>query len=371
VRLAPLLAVLLALMSGRGHAAPAPLEPPTYVISALARAHGHVLPEGRMRVSAGARASFRFTPDPGYHLDSLVVDGVAVRRTNVLVLRDVRRPHTVSARFSANEYVIVAAAGPHARITPPGIVPVPHGRSQTFLFGADSGFTVCELLVDDQALRASSRYTFANVRTHHRIEVRTTHHAARIIAPERGELWLAGESREVHWQPLEKERVDSAEVSVSCHGIDGPWEPIWRGLFRAGSAPWGVPDIDCDSLVFCVATIDSASAPGRDYSAFVRVRTDAANREQHFFVRAVPSPAIAGPVDLEYAVPFPGGAALAIYTVSGREVWRQPLGDAPCGPRSTRWDGRLAGGDLARPGIYFARLSTPHGERNCRLVLLP
>jgi hypothetical protein len=35
------------------------------------------------------------------------------------------------------------------------------------------------------------------------------------------------------------------------------------------------------------------------------------------------------------------------------------------------WDGRWAGGGRADPGVYFARLSTRHGERNCRLVLLP
>jgi len=35
------------------------------------------------------------------------------------------------------------------------------------------------------------------------------------------------------------------------------------------------------------------------------------------------------------------------------------------------WDGRVPGGDRAEPGVYFARLSTRRGERNCRLVLLP
>jgi hypothetical protein len=90
-----------------------------------------------------------------------------------------------------------------------------------------------------------------------------------------------------------------------------------------------------------------------------------------FFVRAMPSPAVAGPVRLEYSVSIPGEAALEIYTVSGREVWRQPLGYAMTGRRSTVWNGRLAGGDLAMPGVYFARLTTRHGERKCRLVLLP
>jgi hypothetical protein len=229
-----------------------------------------------------------------------------------------------------------------------------------------------ELLVDGKALRGSRHYTFASVRAPHRIEARIAHHAATIIAPEPGELWLSGESREVRWQPVEKERVDSAEVSVSLHGIDGPWQPIWRGLFRAGSATWQVPAIDCDSFMVCIATIDSTSAAGLDYGAgFVRVHTAPGGLEPGFFVRAIPSPAAVGPIRLEYSVPAPGEAALEIYAVSGREVWRRPLGLTLAGRRSAWWDGRVAGGERAEPGVYFARLSTRLGERNCRLVLLP
>jgi hypothetical protein len=345
---------------------------PAYRITVARSANGGILPSQPAPVPRGGDARFAIFPRTGYHLDSLLVDGAPVRLSSVLVLKAIRASHTVAARFSANEYVIVAAAGPHASITPTGIVGVTHGRSQTFLFGADSGFAVCELLVDGKAVRGVPHYTFANVRAPHRIEVRTTHHAASVIAPEPGELWLSGESREVRWQPLERERVDSAEVRVSCHGPDGPWEPVWRGLFRTGSALWEVPAMDCDSLVVCVATIDTTSAPGMDLSrGLVRVRRAQVDLDPRFFVRAVPSPAVAGPIRLEYSVPAPGEAALEIYTVSGREVWRQPLGFALSGRRNATWDGRLAGGARAEPGVYFARLSTRQGERNCRLVLLP
>lgn len=347
--------------------------------------HGGILPSRPAPVADGGDVTLAIFPRTGYHLDSLFVDGIPVRPTDELVLRDVRAPHQVSATFAPNEYVILAAAGPHANVTPAGIVPVPHGRSQTFLFWADSGYKVLELLVDGSPVRARNRYTFSSVKTHHRIVARTAHHAAVVIAPEPGELWLGGETREVHWQPRENEDADSAVVLISYHGEDGPWEPIWRGLFRGGSAHWEVPPLDCDSLVVCVATlVDSnhVTGPtdlldswldGRDYSrGLVRVRSGAPGDDRSlFFVRAVPSPTAVGPVRLEYSVAIPGEAALEIYTVSGREVWRQPLGYAAMGRRSMVWDGRTAGGDRAGPGVYFARLTTRHGERKCRLVLLP
>jgi len=372
---------VLALLAGWAAcgAAPAPTAtrgahvPVTYRITVVPSVDGTIWPTRVPPAARGSDVRLRIVPRPGFRLDTLLVDGIPVRRTRTLVLHGVTAPHTVSAGFSPNEYAIVAAAAPHAIIVPSGIVPVAHGESRTFTFAAEPGFTVGEVVVDGRPVRARRRYTFVSVKTDHRIEARTGHHAATVIAPEAGELWQAGETREVRWQPLETEEADSAEVRVSAHGQDGPWETIWRGLFRTGSVLWEVPAIDCDSLVFCVATTDTLSPGGFDMSAgLVRVRSGMPNdRETSFFVQAIPSPASAGPVRLDYSLPRAGEAALEIYSVSGREVWRQPLGLAPAGRQSAIWDGRLAGGGPADPGVYFARLSTPLGERNCRLVLLP
>jgi len=347
--------------------------PATYRITVVPSVDGTIWPSRVPPVAHGDDVRLRIIPRPGFRLDTLLVDGVPVRRTRSLMLRDVTAPHTVAARFGPNEYTITAVASPHASITPTGVVTVTHGESQAFTFAADPGFTVREVVVDGKPVRARRRFTFVSVKGDHRIVARTSHHAATVISPEAGELWLAGEMREVRWQPLEMEEADSAEVRVSAHGLDGPWETLWRGLLRTGSVLWEVPAIDCDSLVFCVATVDTLSPAGFDVSTgLVRVRSGTqSDRETRFFVQAIPSPASAGPVRLDYSLPSPGEAALEIYTVSGREVWRRPLGLAPAGRRSAVWDGRLAGGGPAEPGIYFARLSTPHGERNCRLVLLP
>jgi hypothetical protein len=203
--------------------------------------HGGILPSHPGLVAGGEDVRLAIFPRTGYHLDSLYVDGLPVKPTGVLVLSDVRAPHEVTATFAPNVYVILASAGPHVTIEPSGVVPVTHGRSQSFVFAADSGYKVEEVVVDGGVVHARTHYTFASVKAEHRILVRTEHHASNVIAPEPGELWLAGESREIRWQHLEKEDADSAEVRISCHGSDGPWEAIWRGPFRSGSAVWDVP----------------------------------------------------------------------------------------------------------------------------------
>ena len=347
------------------------LAAPTFEITVARCDNGTFWPSSGP-VERGGDVRLHVVPVPGFRLDTLYVDGVPVRPARTLVLRDVTAPHVVAATFCPNEYTITATAAPHATISPSGIVPVTHGGDQAFTLVADPGFQVVEVVVDGKPVRAHDRYTFIAVKANHQIVARTSHHAARVIAPGAGERWRAGETREVRWQPLEAEEADSAEVRVSAHGIDGPWEPIWRGLLRTGSALWQVPAIDCDSLVFCVATMDTLFPGSFDTSAgIVSVRDEMDSRLTRFFVQAIPSPASAGPVRLDYSLPSAGEAALEIYTVSGRAVWRQPLGVVPAGRRSAIWDGRLDNGRQAEPGIYFARLTTGQGERNCRLVLLP
>lgn len=355
------------------HVLAADFAPDLYRIDLDAGPHGAFSPARARYVLHGRDVRLTIVPQPGFHLESLTVDGAPAHRSEALVLRRVVEPHRVAATFAPDGYLVLASADAHAWISPAGAVAVGYGESRTFTYAADPGDTVRELWVDGRRERVGGSFTFASVRGPHRIEVRTVRHVATVTAPEPGERWFAGEVREIRWQPLEAGLADSAEVSVSLHGRDGPWAPVWRGFLRTGSARWSVADVDCDSLVVRVAAISSDEPPGLDESAgFVSVRSDVADpREPHFHVRAVPSPTAPGPVRIDYALPSAGEAAIEIFTVGGRQVWRRSLGVAPVGERSVTWDGRLASGDLAGPGVYFARLVTANGERRCRLVFRP
>jgi len=361
------------------HTLAADFEPNLYQVAVNAGPHGTFSPARARYVLHGRDLRLAIVPQPGFHLDSLSVDGESVRRTDALLLRRVDAPHLVAATFTADGYVIQASADEHAMIRPAGAVPVAYGENRTFTFKPEPGDTVRELWIDGKSEPVGTSYTFSNVHGAHRIEVRTVRRVATVTAPGPGEWWFAGEDHEIRWQPLAVDPADSAEVSVSQHGRDGPWDPVWRGLLRAGSAPWHVPAMVSDSVVVRVAAVardtllGGDTVLGMDLSAgFLSVRAEAGDPSgPHFHVRAVPNPAVPGPVRIDYALPSSGDAAVEIYTVSGRQVWRRSLGMAPVGERSVSWDGRLPSGALADPGVYFARLVTAAGERRCRLVFLP
>ena len=355
-------------------ATPAPRTNATALkVAVSAGPNGSISPSRPAPVPYGGTLRLAITPKPGYHIDSLYVDDVPVKPNNTVTFRDVVENHSVRATFELNEYTLVASAGRHAHIVPVGPVTVKHGTRQSYLLSADPGYSIREVLIDGTPTRSGGTYTFSSVRDHHTIVARVAHNLASFVGPSPGEVWVGGETRVFHWQPVEAGMRDTVEVRVSFHGDDGPWTPIWKGLLRAGAAEWTVPMIDTDSLVVCLASSGSESTEGMDFSeGLVRVRSTAPGaRNNQFFVRVTPSPAPVGPVRVEYAVPGGGEATLEIYTVSGRLVWRHVAGAGRSGERASTWDGKLGGGERAEPGVYFARLSTRLGERNCRLVLLP
>jgi hypothetical protein len=119
----------------------------TYTLSASAGANGTITPSGNVVVTHGSDQSFTMTPLPGYHVETVLVDGVVVGpiRQQVIgaplgdpythTLYNVTANHTISASFAPNPSVtITATAGANGSISPSGTV--------TFLGETDKTFTI-------------------------------------------------------------------------------------------------------------------------------------------------------------------------------------------------------------------------------------
>jgi hypothetical protein len=81
------------------------------------------------------------------------------------------------------------------------------------------------------------------------------------------------------------------------------------------------------------------------------------------FAPAMPNP-FRGTTTLSYALAKGGAVELAVYGVDGRKVATLASGVQEAGTYRLSWDG--AG---ARPGLYYARLTTPEGKFTRTLVL--
>ena len=79
--------------------APSGTVTPSYTVSASAGEGGSISPSGKTSVDKGDDLTFAITPDEGYVVDDVLVDGVSVGSVTSYTLRDVAKSHTISASF--------------------------------------------------------------------------------------------------------------------------------------------------------------------------------------------------------------------------------------------------------------------------------
>lgn len=143
-----------------------------YTIHATAGAGGAINPAGNISVAEGNNQSFTITPDSGFEIADVLVDGTSVGALSSYTFNNVSANHTISAAFEevpVISYSITATAASGGSISPGGTIRVNEGSSQSFTISADQGYTIADVLVDGASVGAVSSYTFNNVTADHTI----------------------------------------------------------------------------------------------------------------------------------------------------------------------------------------------------------
>ncbi len=143
---------------------------PAATLFANAGPNGSIQPSGIVYVILGESQTFTITPDTGYEIADVLVDGVSVGALSTYTFGNVTVNHTIEASFSILTYSINASAGTGGSISPSGNVNVNYGQNQTFSITPDTGYEIADVLVDGVSVGALSTYTFGNVTANHTIE---------------------------------------------------------------------------------------------------------------------------------------------------------------------------------------------------------
>jgi len=145
---------------------------PTYTITASAGIGGSISPSGAVPVSLGLSQAFTISPNNGYTISSVLVDGSNQGAIASYTFTNVQASHTISASFAQlppePTYNIIASAGAGGSISPSGTITVNAGASQTFTITIDSGYQISSVLIDG-ASTFFTVYTFTNVQADHTI----------------------------------------------------------------------------------------------------------------------------------------------------------------------------------------------------------
>jgi CSLREA domain-containing protein len=88
-----------------------------YAITPTAGGGGTITPSTLQVVNAGESRVFTITPDPGYHILDVGVDGVSVGVVNIYTFTNVTADQSISATFGLNEYTMTTGVVGQGQVT--------------------------------------------------------------------------------------------------------------------------------------------------------------------------------------------------------------------------------------------------------------
>jgi len=142
----------------------------TYTLKAAAGANGNISQPGISSVAAGTSRTYNITPNAGFKVAALVVDGVTLPAASSYSFNNVTANHYINAYFTPlASYSIKAAAGANGSISPSGISAVAEGSSPSYSITPNPGFMVAALIVDGVTLPGATSHSFTNLTGNHYI----------------------------------------------------------------------------------------------------------------------------------------------------------------------------------------------------------
>ena len=139
-----------------------------FTVTVNAGANGAIAP-ATSTFAYGATPTFAITPDAGYSIVDVTVDGASVGAVSTYTFTALDADHTIAATFAANTYTIAATAGNGGTITPAGNTTVAYNANQTYTISASAGYHVSNVFVDGASVGAVTSYTFTGVTANHTI----------------------------------------------------------------------------------------------------------------------------------------------------------------------------------------------------------
>jgi endoglucanase len=136
------------------------------IITATAGANGNISPSGAVNVINGTNKTFTITPNAGYQINSVIVNGTSVGAVGTYTFTTVTANQTISATFklpTTGTSIITASAGVNGTISPAGAVSVTNGTNKAFTITPNAGYQINTVTVNGVSVAAVASYTFTNV----------------------------------------------------------------------------------------------------------------------------------------------------------------------------------------------------------------
>lgn len=150
------------------------------VITSTAGEHGTISPSGTIIYSLGSSASYVISPETGYKIKKILVDGVEIVVTAAdgaaqsYEFVDIQKDHTISAEFEQRMFKITVVCGGNGKIEPSTTKDYAYGSEVAFVITPNDGYVIKDVLIDgvsNAKAKENAKHTFSNLRANHKIEV--------------------------------------------------------------------------------------------------------------------------------------------------------------------------------------------------------
>ena len=144
--------------------------PQTHTIVPSAGPNGSISANTTQSVVAGSSIKFTMTPDTGYHIAMLTVDGAKVASTSTYTFSSVGADHRIAVVFEKDTFTVTPTAGAHGTIAPDSVQWLNYGSdSATFTITPDRDYYVADVKVDGVSKGGVRGLKLTGVRSSHKV----------------------------------------------------------------------------------------------------------------------------------------------------------------------------------------------------------
>jgi len=202
----------------------------SYKIFPLSNLGGSISPSGSITVNSGTDQTFTITPNAGYKIKDVLVDGKSVGAVSTYTFDNITSDYTIEATFEPITFTIATSAGLGGSISPSGTITVNSGDSKTFTITPYSGYKISDVKVDGVSIGAVSSYTFTNIASNHTIEAtfeKEITETVIILQIGNTTFTVNGESRTLDSPPIIKNNRTLLPIRAIIEALNGTigWDP--------------------------------------------------------------------------------------------------------------------------------------------------
>ena len=141
-----------------------------YTITASTEVGGGISPIGNIQVKYDSSQAFSITPNTGYVIDSVIVNGVNVGKINSYTFNNVKGDSNIRVTFKLKTFSITATAGNGGSISPQATTTLNYGTSQRYIITANTGYVIDSVIVNGFKVDSTTSYTFINITANQTIQ---------------------------------------------------------------------------------------------------------------------------------------------------------------------------------------------------------